>query len=396
MIHSHDLKESSDFSLVLGGPLYQLFLRSRITTDSLGLLKRRVIVISLVAWLPLLVLSALAGQAVGGGIEIPFLYDVETHIRFLVALPLLLVAELVVHQRIRPIVLQFVERGIVPVEARPRFQAIIDSAMRLRNSVAIEVVLIVFVLTVGHYLWSEQLALKTATWYSTVVDTGQELSPAGYWYAWVTIPIFQFIFLRWYFRLFVWARFLWQVSRLDLHLVPTHPDHAGGLGFLGASAAAFLPLLLAQGALLSGMIANRIFYQGATLLAFKPEIVAVIVFLLLIVLGPLCVFVSRLAQAKRKGAMEYGALASRYVQEFDEKWLRGAVPQGEALVGSGDIQSLADLTNSLEVIRTMRLFPFDKETVLRVAVVAALPLLPLTLTMISLEDLVKMLVGILL
>jgi hypothetical protein len=140
MSYSHDLKESSDFSLVLGGPLYQLFLRSRITTDSLGLLKRRVIVISLVAWLPLLVLSALAGQAVDGGIEIPFLYDVEAHTRFLLALPLLVVAELVVHQRIRPIVLQFLERGIVPMEAQPGFQAIIGSAMRLRNSVAIEVV----------------------------------------------------------------------------------------------------------------------------------------------------------------------------------------------------------------------------------------------------------------
>lgn len=94
--------------------------------------------------------------------------------------------------------------------------------------------------------------------------------------------------------------------------------------------------------------------------------------------------------------MEYGALTSRYVHEFDRKWLRGAAPQEEALVGSGDIQSLADLTNSIEVIRTMRLFPFDKETVLRVAVVAALPLLPLTLTMISLEDLIKKLIGILL
>jgi hypothetical protein len=132
-----------------------------------------------------------------------------------------------------------------------------------------------------------------------VVDGQHRFSPAGYWYAYISIPIFQFMLLRWYFRIFIWARFLWQVSRMDLHLVPTHPDRAAGLGFLGGSTAAFMPLLLSQGVVLAGQIANRIFYEGQILLDFKPEIVAAVVFLLLLVLGPLCVFARRLAQAKR-------------------------------------------------------------------------------------------------
>ncbi len=152
-----------------------------------------------------------------------------------------------------------------------------------------------------------------------------------------------FLLLRWYFRIVIWARFLWQVSRLDLHLVPTHPGRAAGLGFLGGSAAAFMPLLLSQGVLLAGQIANHIFYEGKTLLDFKPEIVAVTLFLLIVVLGSLCVFAPRLAQAKRLGFLEYGALASRYVEGFDQKWLRGGAPLDEQLVGTGDIQSLTDL-----------------------------------------------------
>ena len=139
MNYSIDKKQLDDFSLVLGGPLFQLFMRARLTTDTLDLVKRRVIVFSLFTWLPLLVLSVLAGEAVGGAIKVPFIYDVDVHVRFLVALPLLLVAELVVHQRMRLIVRQFIERGIVPARSLPEFEAIIGSAMRLRNSVVIEV-----------------------------------------------------------------------------------------------------------------------------------------------------------------------------------------------------------------------------------------------------------------
>jgi len=396
MNDSADKKQSEDFSLVLGGPLYQLFTRARLTTDTLGLVKRRLIFFSLLTWLPLLVLSLLNGEALGGAIKVPFVYDVDVHVRFLLALPLLLVAELTVHQRIRLVVRQFTERGIVPARSLLEFEAIIGSAMRLRNSIVIEVLLIVLVFTAMHYLWSSQMALESATWYAAIVDGHRHYSLAGYWYAYVSIPIFQFLLARWYFRIFIWVRFLWQVSRLELHLVPTHPDRAAGLGFLGGSAAAFVPLLLSQGALLAGLISNYIFYEGKTLLDFKPEIVVAVIFVLLLVLGPLCVFAPRLAQAKRQGLLEYGALANRYVREFDDKWLRGGASLDEPLVGSGDIQSLNDMAGSFEVVQTMRPFPFSKTAVLQTTIALLAPLLPLTLTMISLEELIKRLVGILL
>jgi len=121
-----------------------------------------------------------------------------------------------------------------------------------------------------------------------------------------------------------------------------------------------------------------------------------VIFLSLFVLGPLCVFAPRLAQVKRQGLLEYGALSSRYVDGFDQKWLRGGVPPDEQLVGSGDIQSLNDLAGSFEIVNSMRPFPFGKTVVLQTAIAVLLPVLPLALTMISLEDMVKRLVGILL
>jgi hypothetical protein len=365
--------------------------------DALELMRRRAIILPLLAWSPLLVLSTLEGHALGGSVAVSFLRDVDLHARFLVAMPLLIVAELVVHQRMRFVVSQFLDRQLIPASASTRFEAAIASALRLRNSVMTELLLIAFVYLVGVSLvWRHYSALTTATWYAAPTAAGMTLSLTGWWYGYVSLPLFQFLLMRWYLRIFIWARFLWRVSRIDLSLVPTHPDRVGGLGFLSNTAYAFIPLAAAHGALLAGWIASRIFYLGAALLDFKLEIAVLLVFLLCLVFGPLLVFAPRLAQAKRTGLREYGTLAGRYVREFDAKWLRGGAPADERLVGSADIQSLGDLGNSFEVVRTMRMAPVTKEAVFQLAAAALAPVVPLALTMMSLEDLLKRLLGILL
>ena len=189
---------------------------------------------ALLAWAPLLLLSIAEGHAWGDSVKLPFLHDVELHVRLLLALPLLILAELVVHQRMRPVVRQFVERGLIPDAARAQFDAAIASAMRLRNSITAEVLLIAFVYVVGvGFVWRTQVALDVASWYGVPADGRLQPSLAGWWLGFVSLPLFQFLLLRWYFRLFIWARFLWQVSRIELRLMPTHPDRCGGLGFLG-------------------------------------------------------------------------------------------------------------------------------------------------------------------
>jgi hypothetical protein len=389
-------QDPRDFSLVLGGPLFQLLRRTRLSDDALALVKRRILVIPLFAWLPLLVLSALGGQLLGGEAAVPFLMDVDVHVKFLVVIPLLIVAELVVHLRMRPLVTQFLEQDLIPESARAQFDAAIASGHRLRNSVLAEVLLIAFVYGVGVLiLWRHYAVLNTTTWYATPSAGGSTLSFAGIWYGFVSVPILQFLLVRWVFRLFVWARILWQVSRLDLNLVPTHPDRAGGLGFLSNALFAFIPLAAAFGAMLAGSLAARIFYSGAKLPEFKMQIAAAVIALVVIFVGPLLVFAPRIAQTKRRGLLEYGAVAQRYVREFDAKWLRGGAPAGEPLVGSADIQSLADLANSFEVIRTMRMAPVAMQDILRLAVSALVPIAPLLLTVMPLEELLKLVFGLL-
>ena len=387
-------QEEADFSLVLGGPIYQLFQRARLTGPALELLVRRIVFITLIAWLPLLVLSIVEGRAFGAE-GLPFLRDIEAQVRFLVVIPIFVAAELIVHLRIRPVVSRFVEQDLVRPADRPRFDAAIRSALRLRNSIPLELGLLLFVLTVGSWTWQHQLALEKASWYGHLEGGQFSLTAAGHWYARVSVPIFQFIFLRWYLRLLIWFRFLWQVSRLDLNLIPTHPDRAGGLSFLGRSAYAFAPLLFAQGAVLSGLIATRVLFGGQTLIAFKMEAVGLVALLVLFFIAPLMFFAPQLGSARRRGLAEYGLLASRYVEGFERKWIHGEAGS-EPLLGSADIQSLADLGNSYGLVQQMRVVPFGLQDVGRLVAATAVPLLPLGLTVFPLDELVMRLVKLLL
>jgi hypothetical protein len=220
------------------------------------------------------------------------------------------------------------------------------------------------------------------------------LTPAGYWCVFVSIPIAQFILLRWYLRFFIWYRFLWQVSRIDLNLIATHPDHAGGLGFLGRTAYAFGPILFAQGAMLCGLVASRVLYGGENLLSFRLQIAGFIAFFVAAILGPLLMFTPRMNRAKRRGLATYGVLAQRYVEGFEQKWVSSDHAPADDLLGAADIQSLADLGNGYGLVREMRSVPFGLEDISRLAIATATPLLPLLLTVFSAEDLLMRIVGV--
>jgi hypothetical protein len=261
--------------------------------------------------------------------------------------------------------------------------------MRLRNSVWFEAVLLVFCFTGAHWVWRERFALTVATWYAMKSSGMTSLTKAGYWYAFISLPIFRFLLFRWYFRIFLWYQFLWRVRGLPLQLNFYHPDHAGGLGFLALSIPAFSPVLLAQTTLLSGTIADRILYMGARLADFKLEIAGAIVFLMLVVLVPLAFFVVHLEYASRFAKLEFGALSSKYVDSFRDKWIQHKTENPEPLLGTPDLQSLADLANSFKTVTEMRLFPFGKEPLIRLVATLILPLLPLILTVIPLKEIVS-------
>jgi hypothetical protein len=385
------------FSLVAGGPMFRLLRLLRASSPSLEYLPRRMLGSALIAWAPLLVFAALEGKAFGDDTALPLLHDLETGLRFLVALPILFWAEVASHRQLGKVVAQFRAQQMIPQPQHERFDAALRSAARLRDSTLAELVLAAVVFGVGVDAdWHKYTGVSVATWYGTPAASGPTLSMAGMWLVGVSLPLLHFVLLRWYYRLCIWGRLLFQISRIDLALIPTHPDRTGGLGFMSLSVNCFVPIALAHGVLLAGWVGDRIFTFGAALMDFKIEIAVLVVLVEVLIIGPLLIFVPMLGSAQWLGRWEYGVLAERYVRLFDHKWLRGGAAADEPLLGSADIQSLADLSNSYDAIRTMRLTPFTAGSVIVIAAAALAPILPLVLTMMNAEELMKKLFAILL
>lgn len=387
------LAERQGFSIVLGGPLYHAFRRAHLSDDAMGLVHRRIAAAILILWAPLVVLSALQG-GLTGPVERSFLSDVGFQLRFLVVAPLLILSELVVHRFLRSTLHEFRARSLIPPNEEPRLEDALSEAARWRNSTLAEVVLLAAVYAVGLLFTRERYsALGTSGWYAAPAGR-PGLSLAGLWLIFVSLPLLQFMLLRWYFRLFIWARFLWRVSRLDLDLDVIHPDRAGGLGFLSDSLNAFTPIALAHGVLFAGTITDRILYAGAKLADYEFVVLAGVIWLVLLFAGPLAVFAPRLEHVKRVGLRAYGALGQVYVREFRDKWLGSGPLPDEPILGSGDIQSLADLSNSFGAAEKMRIVPIRPLSALIFVLAFLLPIAPLLLTVMPAEKLVEKVVSL--
>ncbi|MBV8490571.1 MAG: hypothetical protein JO199_08580 [Candidatus Eremiobacteraeota bacterium] len=378
-----------DVTLFTGG-LFPRLLR-RFGIAPLRARNMSLVLLPVVAWLPLPILTAIGGRLLPGNLPSPFLQDISVHARLLVALPLLIVAGIVAEQRLRPTVEQFVARRLVPGEMLPRFNAAIETAFRWGDSIVPDIVAIVVVYgVVTPVVWHAKVAQGSSSWFAESAT----LSAAGMWFVFVSLPLFEFILLRWYYRLFIWARFLFGVSRLKLHLLPAHPDRVGGLGFLLIGTQGLAAFAFAHGALLAGWVANQVLFGGATLPEFKGEAVAVIVLVLLVTVLPLFAFVPNMLVTKRRGELQYGALASHYVDAFDRKWLRDDAGD-EGLIGSADIQSMADMGATYELADRMRSIPVTMQLLVVFVVSTMAPALPLMLTVMPLKDILKKLAGVL-
>lgn len=361
---------SRDFSL-LGGPLHRLgcrvgLVRNGTNTVPLGL------AIGLVLWGILILLGVLQGI----GHRLFSLSLIAGHVRLLAALPLFFLCETWLAPRMAAFIAAIVGSGVVPGSSLPGLDREIGRIARLRDSWLAEAV----------FLAASVLLI----WAGTVVDlpgasathdlaNGGPISLAGRWYWFVCLPLFRFLLFRWLWRLLLWCLFLRGIARLNLHLVPTHPDGVAGLGVLEIVQGHFTPLALAISAVISASFAEEMAAGTRTCASLYPAAAAILASDAVLFLGPLCVFASKLYACRMKGISDYMTFAARYVDDFDKKWLRSDAGAAESPLGTADLQSLADLSNSVKVVQTMRCVPGSLRMVSSLAAAALLPLLPLLL-----------------
>jgi hypothetical protein len=377
------------FAIEEGGPAWRLWLRLGLAPTDPHPLVRRALVLSALCWIPLLVLTWRDGLALGESVRVPFLRDFAAYARFLIAVTLLVLSDAFATGRLRQVLRQLYAERLLSDASEPQFIAAIATARRRMSSLWSEA----FVLALAIFVcWSgteRELGNGTATWQGLIGPGGKTLTAAGWWAAVVSMPIFQFVFLRWLFRGVIWALLLARIAKLELRLVPTHPDRAGGLGFLAVGQAGFAMLILAASVSLSAVLADDVVYRGAPLESLYPVLGAFGVVAVLFVIGPLFAFAPGLAKLKREALHQYAALSARHDRAFQAKWLGDATP-AESLLGEPDASSLTDLASGgYDRVKALRPIPLDVQAILPALFAAALPMIPLIALKVPLNEILK-------
>ena len=375
----------SHFSVVIGGPVYDFLMRHGIVRLRLPNVMRRVGAFVAITWLPLFFLSLTGGVAFGDKVRIPLLYDFAVNGRLLLALPLMLLAEIVIDPAIRSAVQEFIQSGLVQETEFPGFETVLQKIQALRDSAIPDLAMLVLAFFPVFLFQHEWSLNAVSSWHTN----GQVLTTAGWWYATISAPLFRFLVYRWLFRYFVWALLLWKLSKVNLHLMPTHPDKVAGLGFLALSQAKTGILFCAFACGFAGNVANTMVHEAAPLASFKFLIGGFVALCLILGLLPMTLLAPKLMQVRRAGLRAYGRLGNQYTEAFDRKWVHTTEQPSEPLLGSGDIQSLADLGNSYTIVEEMRIAPITKRLVVQLAVQAFAPLIPVILLGTPTSELIK-------
>lgn len=358
------------FSL-LGGPLHRLgvrwgLVRNGTNTVALGF------AIGGLVWIVLVALAFLTGNSR----RLSSLAVIGAHVRLLVVIPLFFLGESWVAPRWTTFVNMIASSGVVPKNVLPSLNSEVARITRWKDSWVPDA--LCFLVAVGGSLIAPHLPLHGATAnYDARLDT--PLSADELWYWFVCLTVFRFLILRWLWRLGLWSYFLWRVAKLKLHLVPTHPDCTAGLGYLQVVHMHFIPLVVAISAVQAASFAEEISTGRIPFEAIYPAVALILVADAVLFLGPLLIFTPKLWAAEVAGRRDYMDLAQTYVSAFERKWVRPENAPEEPLLGTSDLQSLADLANSVNVVRNVRWVPIGKGLLIGLAIAALAPLLPLLL-----------------
>jgi len=362
-----------DFSFVRTGPVYRFLARFALTPW------QQVVIAVLVAYVPLAVMAVTSGIGKGPAVRVTFFHDLIAQVRLLITLPIYLLAAPSIDRSLRYVVAEFSLSEIVT--DRPRYVAIIRSTEGLLDSKWADPFLLVLAFLRGRIAVT---GLEYTSWIA--LDPTAPLTLAGWWYATVSLPIVFFVSGRWLLRFLIWTYYLASVAKLDLHLVGAHADRVGGLGFVALGTARFGYLAFAAAAGFSSKIAMRILYRGDKLPEYQWVIAGISIFLALLILSPVLFLTPPLLRMKREARRQYARLGLDYVRQFESRWLNRPLP-AEGLLGSGDIQSLADFAGSFAIVEGMRAVVFTPRQLLRLLLFSGGAYVPLLLTMMSWREL---------
>jgi hypothetical protein len=335
----------------------------------------------------LLALAYIEGVATGTRVEVPLLKDILAYGQFFVAIPILLLAEVMIGKRVGWAVSELRRSDILAPEDHSKLDQLLVRVIRRWRGRGVTVVLLVLTLAVTLLsIWAGGKWL-TGGWQ----EWGGRMTLPGWWYQLVSLPVLRFLALRWLWRLVLWTLLLWRISALKLRPNPAHPDRAGGLAFLGGAQTSFGWLVLALGVQVSCLVADAVYYQGTSLMSFKLQIVAFVLIVMLGMLLPLIVFVPKLVYAREAYLIYLSGKGYEGVSRLERKLNATAADEWP----NDDVSGMCDYSTLYENARLMRPIPLEIHNMLMLVVSAILPFVPLVFLVMPAQEVLKTLAKLL-
>jgi hypothetical protein len=373
------------FSLVRGDPWFRVQ-RAIGLIPSTGLgIARRCLVFVLVTWLPIAIWALFWQRAFTGEVEEPLLRHFGVQVRCLVAIPLFIIAELAGDLIPQRIIAYFVNSGLVADEVRPRFVQIVRAAERLRDAwpawagmLAATLLFVTAERDPGH--------MHELIWASGGSAGSAWLGFGSWWFLFVVRPVFLMLLLAWVWRLVVYAVLLWRISHMPLQLVPTHPDRAGGLGFLEEMTFVFSPVVFAMSAVIASRWGHEVLYHDEDVHSLMIPLALFVLAMLVLYLGPLALFFRSLLPLKREGLLEYGALVGQHGRLVRKRWIAREPVVESPLLQAAELGPVIDTVSMYEVVAGIRPTPIGKRALLAIVLPALLPMIPVFAIQIPVKD----------
>ena len=348
---------------------------------------RRIVLAIAIAWLPLVVYALWQRRLLPGTVSEPLFQHFGVHARLLLSLPLLIVAEATMRASLRASLPQFLSRGLIGDADLPAFRAILERASRLRSSRFVLLGMLAIVLLGTVIGWSSAGDFHELVWDAPPGERGFHFGI--FWFSFVSRPLFQLALLAWVWRLGVVGWAFARIARLDLALSPTHPDRAGGLGFLERTTSGLAPLFLAISVPIAGRWGHEVAYHGLDVNTLRAPAVALLLLNLAIAMAPMLAFAPRLRALRRGAIARWGALLAEHGRLVERRWLRGEKIEDDAVLSAPELGPVADINALYEAVRTIRMAPIARSSLIPPLVATAIPLLAVASLQIPIKAIVK-------
>jgi hypothetical protein len=377
-----------EMSLLRGSPLYRLQGMARLIRPDRWNAGWKILITVLVGWVPLVALTAFGGPRAS---LVAILKDYRVFARVFIAVPLLISGQMLIEERFRLVVQHFGDAGLLRPEDSPNFQIILTSIKSWRDAWVPKLALAALG-CVGGIVFVGNDLMSDAPWALRTFGGSVSQLPAGRYFQLVTQTIYIVFLGLALWKWFVYVLFFRRVSRLQLQLVPCDPDQSGGLGFLGYSLTAFVPVVVAASTATGSVLCYQAPHSVFSRASLTTVLVLWVVVVLVVFIGPLAIFGPKLAHLRRVGYLQYGSLAHLHAEQFHQKWVDGRQAHLTELLVAREMTGLNNLALSFDRLRRISPLPIDRITLIEVTAAAAVPMLPSILTQVPLAELLKLII----